>query len=285
MFLKIPVFDLMSIVLDKLDIHFENDKSRNYKIIDKFLEKSTINFRRDFLKSSVIVLHVSDVDKSEIELHSSQVKQICDPWLVYLFCKIVAKDKMEILKKESSEPLYAHVCLLTYSKKGYEAKEFMSTLLTSFSSVDKGKQINIDRIESLLSKSDKKEYVKGVQESVTATLLGRGEDKALRIPKEAQNGIVAFSELGKALNIKDKRKKTQCPICKEKYMIDQSNLTKILFFKGETFIYKCDHKKSLEHIGGDPFEKDLSSYLPMSATNKEKSMFVLINFKHIAYST
>lgn len=250
------------------------DKSFNKKIVKNILSKVTDEMKDELIESCIVTLFVNDVTMGLKDLRTINIQRISDPWIVYLLCEIVRDDTSFGEKKIA-------IVLLPYSKKGYEATTFFRELLHTFSHVNKGTHIDLDSFESILSRSQKTTYAKGVKKSVTTTLTGLDNTKSFVPHKDTKHEIVSLERLSNYLNLEGKHRRVKCPVCDESYLITTSNLTKVLHVDDTKFIFKCTHEKNSKMIDKNFFELNISNYISGKEKSVDKSMFVLNNFKKL----
>ena len=246
------------------------------QMLKEMVNKMSIELKEDFMRSFCLDLYVSDIKNAEIELQSHMIKKVSNFWLVYLFREIVRSD-FQLGKKD------VRIQLFEYTKRGYEAKEFLNTLMNSVTYLDRGITLDLDSIENILTGNDKKAYAKGAKKSVIHTLTGKKKEKSFRPHPRAKNEIVVIEELGKYLSLEDKHKRLNCPVCSEEYDVDKHNIDNVIKIKGNIFIFHCIHARmeNGEKVNEPCFQKDLGSYFKGKHSNREKQMFVLNNFKKI----
>jgi len=261
-----------TLLLDRLS--GENDET--IQMIKEMVGKMSINMKKVFLQNICIDIYVSDIKNAETELQSHMIKNVSNFWLVYLFREIVVVDF-----KLGSEDV--RVQFFEYTKKGYETKEFLNTLMNSITYLVRGVTLNLDSIENILTSNDKKEYVKGAKKSVIHTLTGKSKSNSFRPHKHAKDRIVGIEELGKSLDLKDRHIRVKCPVCSYEYDVDKYNIDEIIKVKDNIFIFHCLHIKTgnSEDLQKNSFRKDLSAYFKGKYSKRDKQMFVLNNFKRI----
>jgi len=253
-------------ILDKM--------SKNKDIIKKIVSRATREMKIDLVESLVINVHVLDIKKSSIEFRKEHIVKVSNLWVVYLLCRLIDDDK-------SLEGETISIYLSKYTKKGYEAGEYFTNLMTVFSHVDKGSHVELSSLERFLSKSDKLKYVKGVRKSVTTTLTGLDETKTFSVHPLAKEKIVSIKDLGGYLDIRGRHRRTKCPICSETHLINESNITKILSVEGVFFKYICLHEKNSAYIHKGFFQMNLNKYIKSKETPLHKSMFIINNFNKL----
>lgn len=252
---------------------FEED-NKNIEIVKKITASATSEIKRDFMESLVINVHVRDLKRATIEFREDQIKRVSDPWIVYLLCKLMEDDK------SLGEEIIS-VYLTTYSKKGYEAGEYITNLLTVFAHVDKGSHVQLSSLEKFLTRTDKVVYVKGAKKSVTTTLTGLNETKTFSVHPDAKDKIVLMGNLKNYLDLTGKHRRTNCPVCDETHLIDEKNITKVLSVDGDIFKYVCLHEKNNVYIGQEVFKMSIGKYVKSKDSTLHKSMFVLNNLKKL----
>lgn len=261
-----------TLLLDRLGQ--ENDEK--IQMVKDAARKMSMKMKKDFIQNMCIDLYVSDIKNAETELESHLIKKVSNIWLVYLFREIIRADF-----KLGDEKV--RVQFFEYTKKGYETKEFLNTLMNSVTHLERGVTLNLDSIENILTASDKKEYAKGAKKSVINTLTGVSKSNSFRPHPQAKDRIVAIEDLGKYLKLEDKHKRVQCPVCSEEYDIDKENIDDLVKVKDNVFVFHCLHIRTgnTEDLEKDSFRKDLSSYLKGKHSKRDKQMFVLNNFQRI----
>ena len=186
------------------------------------------------------------------------------------------------MKTQIEKDTTLKVYIEKYVKKEYEVRNYFNNLLVSFSNINVGVTVDQKLIESCLAvEESKKNYVKGVQKSITSTLTGKDSYINFRLHPQAKNRIVLISELGKYLDIGKKNRTLKCPICETENIITKKNLIQILEVKEKTFIYKCEHTENPDFIGKEYYKKNIENFLLEGYSMNDKSMFVLNNFTGI----
>jgi len=250
------------------------EANKNIELIKKIVTSVTREMKIDLVESLVINIHVGDLKRASIEFKEEQIKKVSNPWMVYLLCKMMEDDKS--LGKE-----IISIYLTKYSKKGYESGEYFGDLLTVFSHVDKGSHVQLSSLEKFLTKTDKLKYVKGARKSVTTTLTGVNEIKTFSVHPAAKDEIVLIENLKNHLDLTGKHRRTNCPVCDETHLIDETNITKILSVDGDIFKYVCLHEKNNVYIDKEVFKMSIRKYVNSKDSILHKSMFVLNNFKKL----
>lgn len=252
----------------------ENDEI--IQMVKKIAMKMSIKMKKDFVQNMCIDLYVSDISNAHLELHNHMIKKVSNFWLVYLFREIIRTDF-----KLGDEKV--RVQFFEYTKKGYETKEFLNTLMNTVTHLERGVTLNLDSIEKILTADDKKEYAKGAKKYVINTLTGVKKLNSLRPHPQAKFGIVAIEDLGKYLKLEDKHKRVKCPVCFDEYDIDKYNIDELIKVTGNTFVFNCLHikKDNTDDLKKYSFRKDLSGYLRGKYSKRDKQMFVLQNFNQI----
>lgn len=268
-------------IIDRLLLDALTDKDdKKIDMVKGMVGKMSINMKEDFIHYMCIDLYVSDIKNATIELQTHTIKKVSNFWLVYLFREIIRSDFK--LGKEN-----VRIQFFEYTKKGYETKEFLNTLMNSVTYLERGITVDFDSIENILTATNKREYAKGAKKSVIYTLTGKKKEKSFRPHPQAQYGIVEIEELGKYLNLEDKHKREKCPVCSEEYVLDKNNIDDYIKIKDNVFTFHCLHTKTgdSEDLKKDSFRRDLSIYFKEKYPKRDKQMFVLNNFKRIVSIT
>jgi len=279
MIIEMSILEVKNLLSKYVELKLIEERERIGYILDKFISSGSDEMKKNFIKSFLIGIYVTDVSKAEAELKPMFIKKLVDPELCLLLMEIL-NDKI-FLKNQSEENIKLKIFVDKYIKEEYEVKNYFNNLLVSFSNIDTGKTLNLKIIENCLTDENKKNYIKGTQKAVTTTLTGKQIDNSFRPHPEAQKKIVLIKDLRSYLILGDKSRIVKCPICNGENKITNKNLTEILQVKNDVFVYKCIHSESESKIGKDFFRMNIGQYFEKIYSEKEKSMFVLNNFDRL----
>lgn len=266
--------EILEIIKSVVEKKLEGKESFAKIVRDMVLKKMSLEMKEVFLQDFSINVYVTNIEQMINEPRSIYIQEFGDIWMVYCF--------LEIIKDDITNNSKAYkINVFKYKKEVYEVRIFMSTILSAFPFTDKGSILDFNEIEGILTNPDKKYYAKGAKKSVINTLTGKSKGGTFRVHKDTKIRIVPLGELSeKQLDIGDKHKELNCPICKTSYIVDDTNIDDLITIQKNVFVFNCLHEKTgnKEDLKKNVFSRDINIYVGQSKNTRKKQMFVIHNF-------
>jgi hypothetical protein len=279
MILEKSTFEIYEIVENIYkSIKLENWQIKSLQqLIDKLTEKAADNI----LNNIFLTLHVQDIQEAVQSIHVNNIKKVDDEVYVCILYKLINKFDFH------NSDIKVQIHLKKYSKYTSEINDIIHSLAFLIRNTDtqKSLSVNTKKIDELYN-GNLTQFAKGAKKSLTATLIGKHKNDKFIVHPHTKYSIVSIQDLSDSyLHLKDKTITIKCPICKEKFIISEENIEKIINVQNNKIQVNCKHTKSKEHIASLPFSINLSNYFEDSTKKMDKIMFFINNFKKLTNVT
>lgn len=268
--LKIDIDNLYKISSDYF-FNNENMLSENAKDqITEIASKYTIKSVNDLLMSFSINIEIKNILEAQQSFSIENISNVPDLDKLYLFYKIY------VFHKHQLKIMNINIHISTYHKSYSEINKFTTCLLFLAKHCNKGKTVDIEKIENYIPEN-KKSFFKGVRKSILYSVLKIKTYDTYRCHPDSKNRIIYPSELdSKKYELRDKKVVLNCPICGGKHEITTKTINTSITFKKSKVSLNCNHDSS-SYIKELPFSINLEKYTYGLNLSKEKAQIFFIN--------